>query len=61
MATTVSTVTNRMYDIENVNLLRKTCEQVAAAGGSFSIETYYDAVNTGAMVMKFTINWPDKK
>lgn len=61
MATTISAVTNRDYDVENTKLLRKTCDQVAANGGSFSIVTRYDGVNTGAMVTTFTINWPDKK
>jgi hypothetical protein len=59
VTTTISKVTNRGYDEANAALLRKYCQIAADAGGNFSIVTTYDGVNTGAMIMTFTINWPE--
>lgn len=56
MTTTVSQIKfGSASEAGNKELLLKWCDDAAANGGSFSIETKY----TGDWYTTYTINWPD--
>jgi hypothetical protein len=55
--TTTSKVVAQTHTVDERAILRKWCDEAAAAGGSFSINAVYDTQYGHCIT--YVINWPD--